>query len=153
MLAEQMPATRADVDIVAKRYNDAFAYRWDRIVDFLKLHYVLSRRDGDYWRDNRRPETVPERLREQLELWRHLPPSRHDLHRIDEVFPSASYQYVLYGMDFRPEPRPATRRMDDAARADACFRESAALARRMLAALPGHREMLDHANARGMPRI
>ena len=43
--------------------------------------------------------------------------------------------------------------MDDVARAEGFFRESAEVARRMLAALPGHREMLDHVNTRGMPRI
>ena len=154
MLAEQMPATRAAMDIVARRYNDTFSYRWDRIVDFLKLHYVLSKRDdSDYWRDNRLPETIPERLRQQLELWRHLPPSRHDLHRVEEVFPSASYQFILYGMGFMPDARPTTRRMDDVARAEGYFHESAEMARKMLAALPGHREMLDHVNTRGMPRI
>lgn len=154
MLAEQMPATRAEVDIVARRFNDAFEYRWERVVDFLKLHYVLSARtDSEYWCDNRRPETVPDRLREQLELWRHLPPSRHDLYRVEEIFPSASHQYILYGMGFRPEMRPSRRRSDDVARAEGHFREAAELAHRMSAALPGHREMLDHVNTRGMPRI
>lgn len=154
MLADQMPATRTAIDIVAKRYNDTFSYRWDRIVDFLKLHYVLSKRDGSaYWRDNRNPETIPERLRERLELWRHQPPSRYDLHRVEEVFPSASYQFILYGMGFMPEARPATRRMDNVARAEGFFRESTDIALRMLSALPGHREMLNHVNTRGMPRI
>ena len=52
-----------------------------------------------------------------------------------------------------PGERPPTRRMDDVARAEGFFRESAEMARRMLAALPGHREMLDHVSMRGMPRI
>ena len=154
MLADQMPATREAMDIVSRRYNDTFSYRWDRIVDFLKLHYVLSRRDdSDYWRDNRRAETIPERLQDLLAFWRHQPPSRYDLNRVEEVFPSASYQFILYGMGFRPEPRATTRRMDDVARAEGYFRESADIARRMLAALPVHREMLDHVKTRGMPRI
>lgn len=154
MLADQMPATREAMDIVAKRYNDTFSYRWDRIVDFLKLHYVLSKRDdSDYWRDNRLPETIPTRLQELLELWRHQPPSRYDLNRVEEVFPSASYQFILYGMGFMPDQRPAARHSDDVARAEGYFRESAELARKMLAALPGHREMLDHVKSRGMPRI
>jgi tryptophan halogenase len=154
MLADQMPATRSSMDIVAARFNDSFSYRWERVIDFLKMHYTLSRRaDTEYWRDNHRPESIPERLRAQLELWRHHPPSRYDLHRIEEVFPSASYQYILYGMGFQPEPRPATRRMDDPERADGYAREVVELTRRMLAALPGHREMLDHVKARGMPRI
>jgi tryptophan halogenase len=41
------------------RFNEAFTYRWERVIDFLKLHYVLSRRTrfSAYWRDNRRAET------------------------------------------------------------------------------------------------
>jgi tryptophan 7-halogenase len=154
MLSDQLPATRAAMDIVARRFNDFFTYRWERVVDFLKLHYVLSRRgDSDYWRDVRRAETIPERLRELLELWRHQPPSRYDLHRVEEVFPSASYQYVLYGMGFRPEPDGRARRSDDADRADEHFREAAALTRRMLAALPTNRDLLEHIGRNGFPRI
>ena len=46
MLSDQMPATRGAMDIVARRYNDAFTYRWERVVDFLKLHYVLTQAHG-----------------------------------------------------------------------------------------------------------
>lgn len=154
MLSDQMPATRSAMDAVAKRFNDAFSYRWDRVVDFLKLHYILTRRtDTAYWRDNCRPESIPDRLQEMMALWRHQPPTRYDLPRVEEVFPSASYQYILYGMGFRPDPRPRSRRMDDARQAEGYFREAADLTRKMLAALPGHREMLDHVMTRGMPRL
>jgi len=153
MLCDEMPATREAMDIVARRFNDSFGYRWSRVIDFLKLHYVLSRRDDSaYWRDHRRPDTVPERLRELLVLWRHRAPYRHDLFRVEEVFPSASYQYVLYGMGFRPEVAGATRR-HDAGAADGHFREAAALTRRMLAALPAHRELIAHVRQHGLPRI
>ena len=48
-----------------RRFNDAFTYRWERVVDFLKLHYVLSRRDdSDYWRDHRHAASMPDRLAE-----------------------------------------------------------------------------------------
>ena len=86
-------------------------------------------------------------------LWRHQPPSRYDLHRIEEVFPSASYQYVLYGMGFRPEPAATTRRADDGDRADAFFREAAALTGKMLAALPSNRELIGHIRRHGLPRL
>ena len=153
MLSDEMPATRAAMDIVARRFNDFFTYRWERVIDFLKLHYVLSRRDdSEFWRDNRRAETIPERLRECLTLWRHQPPSRYDLHRVEEVFPSASYQYVLYGMGFRPEPEGFSRRCDDADRADEYFREAAQLTRRMLGALPTNRDLLEHIRKNGLQR-
>ncbi len=153
MLSDEMPATREAMDIVAHRFNDFFTYRWERVIDFLKLHYVLSRRqDSDFWRDNRAPASVPDRLAELLALWRFQPPSRYDLHRVEEVFPSASYQYVLYGMGFRPEPEGFSRRMDDADRADEFFREAARLTHRMLGALPTHRALIQHIHQNGLPR-
>lgn len=153
MLSDQMPATRAAMDIVARRFNDSFIYRWERVIEFLKLHYVLTKRtDSAFWRDNCRPETIPQRLRELLTLWRHQPPSRYDLFRVDEVFPSASYQYVLYGMGFRPDPS-ATAQRADADRADQFFREAAALTRKMLAALPSNRELIGHIERNGLQKI
>ena len=145
MISDEMPATREDMEIIARRFNDWFNYRWDRIIDFLKLHYVLSQRaDSAFWIDNRRPEAIPERLLELLSLWRHQPPSRYDFHRIEEIFPSASYQYVLYGMGFRPEGRPTARKSNDAGLADRYFRETATLTAKMLAGLPTNRQLLSH---------
>ncbi|MEZ0243882.1 MAG: tryptophan 7-halogenase, partial [Sphingomonas sp.] len=108
-LLENFPATRASMDAHASRFNALFRYRWDRIVEFLKLHYVLSSRDEPYWRDHRDAASVPGRLTELLGLWRHQPPSRWDFPMTDEVFPAASYQYVLYGMGFAPPPARAIR--------------------------------------------
>lgn len=153
MLSEDLPATRASMDVVARRFNDAFTYRWERAVEFLKLHYVLTRRtDSAFWRDHGAPSSIPDRLREQLALWRHRAPSRHDFPRGEEIFPSASYQYVLYGMGFRPDP-PPPRRSSAAAVAEPYFRETAQVAPRMLAALPGHRQLITHISRHGLPRI
>lgn len=151
-LADEMPADRASMDLVAARFNRVNAYRWERVVEFLKLHYVLGRRDAPYWRDHRGDATIPATLRDMLRLWRHRPPSRNDLPMSEEVFPSASWQYILYGMGFQPEARGA-RRADEPAAAEARFREAAALAQRMLPALPDHRALVEHVRAHGLPRI
>lgn len=90
--------TRETIGRVADRFNALFRYRWDRIIEFLKLHYVLSRRQEPYWRDHSDASSVPSRLGELLELWRYRPPTRADFPMIDEVFPAASHQYILYGM-------------------------------------------------------
>lgn len=153
MLADTLPATRAAMVAAARRFNDAFTYRWERVIDFLKLHYVLSRRrDSHYWRDNTDSGVIPERLRESLLLWQHRPPSRYDLPRIEEVFPAASYQYVLFGMGFQPHCQQVVRQTDQPQEADRYFREAAALTRKMLTALPGNRELIAHIQRHGLPR-
>jgi tryptophan 7-halogenase len=152
MLADDLPVTRAAMDIVARRFNEAFAYRWERVIDFLKLHYVLSRRDdSEYWRAHRAPSSVPARLDELLQLWRHRPPSRNDLGRIEEVFPAASYQYVLYGMGFRCEFEG--RASDNAQLAEGFLRATADLTRKMLAALPSNTELIQHIHRHGLQKI
>ncbi len=151
-LADDMPATRAQMDVVAARFNEAFTYRWERIIDFLKLHYVLSKRsDTAYWREHRDPASIPERLQELLQLWRTRPPTRRDFSRVEEVFPSASWQYILYGMGFATEAAP--RASDRPDLADQAFREAARLTGRMLPALPSNRDLLDHIRRHGLPRI
>jgi hypothetical protein len=154
MIRDEMPATRDIMDVAARRFNDRFLYRWNRVIEFLKLHYILTRRtDSDFWVDNCRVETIPDRLRELLELWRYQPPSRNDFFQVEEVFPSASYQYVLYGMGFRPQSPSTSRKSDDADTADRHFRECAELTRKMLAALPTTRELINHVRQYGMPKI
>jgi len=153
MISDEMPATRAEMALVEKRFNDAFTYRWERVVDFLKLHYALSRRDDtDYWRAHRERATLPDRLADLLTLWRHRAPYRQDFFRIEEVFPAASYQYVAHGMGLLPEPSARLRhpRLGDAA--EPFFRETAHLARRMLGALPLQRPLIDHIRAHGLPQ-
>lgn len=143
LIAEQMPACREVMDIVASRFNTTTHYRWGRIIDFLKLHYVLSQRtDTAFWRDNRDPATIPERLSDLLLLWRHQPPWLHEeFDRADEVFPSASYQYVLYGMGFRTEVEAAAL-ADEAALAQRALRENALQSDRLLSSLPKHRDLI-----------
>ena len=153
MIRDDLPVTRETMDAIARRFNERFRYRWDRIIDFLKLHYVLSQRtDSDFWLDNRLPETIPERLQELLELWRYRPPSRRDFYEIEEIFPAASYQYVLYGMGFRPE-EVSPRRSDDAALASRYFGEASALTGKFLAGLLSNRELIQNVVSHGIPKI
>lgn len=111
-LIDNFPASRTAMGLHASRFNELFRTRWDRVVEFLKLHYLLSRREEPYWRAQRDPSTVPPRLAELVELWRDQPPSHYDLPLVDEIFPAASYQYVWYGMGRSvpsrlPPPTPA----------------------------------------------
>ncbi|TQV78179.1 tryptophan 7-halogenase [Exilibacterium tricleocarpae] len=106
MLADQMPTTRAAMDIVSKRFNKRFLYRWERVIDFLKLHYVLSDRQQPFWREAASRSTLSARLQEDLSLWRYQAPWKTDFDSLEEAFPAASYQYVLYGMQFETQSNP-----------------------------------------------
>ena len=142
-IAEQLPVCREVMDLIAARFNATTHYRWGRIIDFLKLHYVLSRRtDSAFWRDNRLPETIPPRLQDLLLLWSHQSPWFHDeFDRVEEVFPAASYQYVLYGMGFRTHVDPASL-AGDARLAERAMRENVQQTERLRAGLPRHRDLI-----------
>ncbi len=154
LLAEQMPACREVMDLIARRFNEVTHYRWGRIVDFLKLHYVLTRRtDTAFWRDNVDPATVPQRLQELLTLWQYQSPWFFDeFDRLEEVFPAASYQYVLYGMGFRTEVS-----LEDTAQsaplASRLLREKDQVTQQMLARLPKNRELLQSIREHGLQPV
>ena len=154
LIAEQMPVCREVMDVVASRFNATTHYRWGRIIDFLKLHYVLTKRtDSAFWRDNVRPETIPDRLKELLHLWRYQSPWFHDeFDRAEEVFPPASYQYVLYGMGFRTEVEPGMV-TGDARAAEQARRENGRLTERMLGGLPRNRDLIRKIMAHGMQAV
>jgi tryptophan halogenase len=137
-LTDNFPADRAAMDIHAGRFNTLFRYRWDRIVEFLKLHYLLSRRDEPYWRAHREPGHIPPHLADLLTLWRDQPPSSADFPYVDEIFSAESHQYILYGMGF---PAPAGWPASD--RAMAALAEMRQRARTLSAGLPTNRTYLD----------
>lgn len=141
-LVENFPATRAAMDIHARRFDALFRYRWDRIVDFLKLHYALSRREEAYWRAQRNPATFSPALADQIALWRDQPPSAWDMPQIDEVFSAASQAYVYYGMG-QPVPSDLTATQEARAR----LAEVQARTRALAASLPANRVYLDAATA------
>ncbi|HME40355.1 MAG TPA: tryptophan halogenase family protein [Steroidobacteraceae bacterium] len=143
LIAEQMPANREVMDIVSARFNDVTHYRWGRIVDFLKLHYVLTRRtDNAFWRDNVDPDTIPDRLKNLLHLWKYQSPWFFDeFDRLEEVFPAASYQYVLYGMGFRTEVEPGENAGTEAMAAR-LMNDNVALTRHMRSQLPKNRDLM-----------
>lgn len=144
MISEDLPATRSVMDIVSKRFNTRFHHCWDSIIDFLKLHYVLTqRKDTDYWVDNICKETMSDRLVEMMTLWRHHPPNRHDFPYAEEVFPSASWQYILYGMGFETQGRHTQTRSCDETRARLYMLETQQFTQKCIDLLPANRELID----------
>jgi tryptophan halogenase len=126
LLAEHFPFSDKNIDDMASlafRFNRIMTNRYYEILDFINMHYCLTRRtDTEFWREVRRPERITDRLLAKLDYWRLKPPSVSDF--ADQFFPNMSseagatmgdsrfpidtgglwnhysYENVLYGMDF-----------------------------------------------------
>lgn len=143
MISDELPMTRESMAAVSRKFNSRFEYRWNRVIDFLKLHYVLTRRsEFDYWRDAASPESIPDYLRDLLLLWRSRTPYYGDFSQNEEVFPSASYQYVLYGMGFETQCRAVGRKSDNVDAALTFIEENTSQFAKYRSALPTNRDLI-----------
>jgi len=147
MLTDEFPSDRQHMDILQKRFNKRFEYRWQRVVDFLKLHYVFNQRNEAYWHDAKALETVPDSLQDLIQLWHYQPPNRHDLNQNEEVFPSASYQYVLYGLGFEPIQHKVLDQQQ-LTNAQALWQQNIERQQRYLQGLPTNRALVEHLRIR-----
>ena len=156
MIANQLPPTREVMDIVARRYNQKFRRHWDKIIEFLKLHYVLNaREDSPYWQDCRSATSIPEELGEKLLLWRYRSPWHQDAEAVDDLFPTASYQYILYGMGFKTMPRYTRSHQQGERQRQAAelFQKNTVRAAQLQQALTGNRELLNKVKEFGFQKL
>jgi len=126
LLQEHFPWRDEDMETMAFRTNRIMATRYYEVLDFINLHYCLTKRtDSEFWREVQRPERIVPRLKAKLDFWRLKPPSGVDF--IDQFMPGMSgaamdpgdfagdhrplvdtgglwnqhsYECILYGMDF-----------------------------------------------------
>ncbi len=111
------------------RFNHIMYNRFYEILDFINMHYCLTRRqDTDFWREVGKPERVNPRLQAKFDFWKIKPPSAQDfedLHFFGQpmtlqaayghggdvrapvdtagLWGFESYECILYGMDFEPD--------------------------------------------------
>ncbi|KGK01001.1 tryptophan halogenase family protein [Thalassotalea sp. ND16A] len=100
MLSELFPKNRKSMPLIEQKFNDSFQFRWQKTIDFIKMHYLLSKRSEPFWQDNKHPDTIPATLLQSLERWQEQALTDYDFDNVYEPFPLESYQYVLYGMGF-----------------------------------------------------
>jgi len=134
---------------VAKLFNELMKARYERIVDFIKMHYCLTqRRDNAFWTDNADPASIPDSLQDKLAMWRCRAPHRLDFVTDLEMYLPSSWQFVLYGMEFKTAlvgDRAAHARYAEAQRE---FQTIAQVSQRALADLPPHRALVEQMCAR-----
>jgi hypothetical protein len=138
-----------DFEIAAKQYNDIMRRRYERALDFIKLHYCISaRRDSQFWIDNVAGASIPESLQELLRMWRHRPPGTIDIDQNVDLFKESSWQYVLYGMGYKTDLRPRAGALKYYNEARAAFAEIRRQADFACRTLPTNRELIEIARLR-----
>lgn len=153
MLTDLFPSDFDELDYIADKFNDSFAYRWDKVVEFIKLHYVLSgRTDSDFWLDNKDPNTWPQGFAEKLTRWQTATPSQYEFNHAFEPFTKESYEFILFGMQQRKqlEKVAAYKGLHDA-QADYGFKLVKERKQRVNEALVKHRELLTAIQTNAFP--
>lgn len=126
-LAEYFPYRDEDMPALSFRFNRVLSNRYYEVLDFINLHYCLTRRnDTAFWREVQKPERINDRLKAKLAHWQIKSPTQSDFEdqsffgynynrpasedpAIDSRPPvdtaslwnHASYEAILFGMDFR----------------------------------------------------
>ena len=154
MLAELIPSRKTTLGSAAKQFNAVLADTWAKVIDFIKLHYLISKRtDSEFWIDNRASSSVPESLLENIDKWRYRLPNQYDFTSTNSVFNLENYLYVLYGMDFDSDISDLKYRFNQVNRAQQVAREKEKLAENIMGELLPHRELLARINKYGLQRI
>ncbi|WP_299073189.1 tryptophan halogenase family protein [uncultured Paraglaciecola sp.] len=154
LLAEKLPTTTRGMAYAEKTFNDISRYAWDRVIDFIKLHYFLSqRRDSDFWLDNVNPDTAPDSLLAKLDYWKFNLPSQSDFSSKYEVFQLENYQYVLYGMDFNTDLSQISQRYPHLKVADKATQKMQQHGLQAQQHLSSHRDTINKIKQFGMSKI
>ena len=153
MLCQQFPRHQSLLKNMERKFNESFHFRWQRTIEFIKLHYFLSKRTEDFWVANRELSTVPDSLLEQLENWRYQAPSQYDFDHVYEPFLQDSYQYVLHGMLYQQELNHNASSYQDAALAANIAAKNQQLTQQLINQLPTNRELLKKVKAYGFQHL
>ncbi|ABZ75715.1 tryptophan halogenase [Shewanella halifaxensis HAW-EB4] len=152
LLAQRFPTSTLQLPRIQQRFNHVMNYAWERVVDFIKLHYCLSDRDDSpFWVDNRDPATMSDELKNRLAMWQDFVPSREDFFSKFEVFDLENYLYVLYGMEHTPKGKVCCEQR--CADSNVLQQRLNTLATHLVTELPQHRDLLEKIKRYGLQKL
>ncbi len=96
-LVQLLPDRRMS-PVVVERYNAQVAFEYERIRDFLVLHYKANQRPEAFWRDCA-AMSIPDRLQENIDLFMD---SGRFFRDGEEMFAIVSWVQVMIGQGFVP---------------------------------------------------
>ncbi len=138
-LLELFPREGFD-EVLVDRYNARLAFEFDRIRDFIVLHYHATERDDTPFWNQCRTMSIPPELKDNLDLFRD---SGRFYRKADELFADISWIEVMLGQ--RIEPR-AYHPLVDQVPAEDVYRFLEGVAQtidRCVDAMPTHQAFID----------
>ncbi|HYD25169.1 MAG TPA: tryptophan halogenase family protein [Croceibacterium sp.] len=120
-------------------FNRLVDMEYDRVRDFLILHFHATRRDDSEFWNHVRTMQVPDTLADKLELWRET--GRIEKYS-DGLFYDASWIAVYIGQGFLPRRHDARAALPDPRQVRRALDRLEEEIRREVAAMPGHRDYL-----------
>jgi tryptophan 7-halogenase len=97
LLGQFLPDRRfREADIA--RYNRQIAFEYERIRDFIIVHYNRTQREGEFWHYCRNVE-LPDSLKERIELFSGY---GRIVREENELFTVQSWLYLFVGQEVRP---------------------------------------------------
>jgi tryptophan halogenase len=135
-------------DVLVDRYNARLAFEFDRIRDFIVLHYHATERDDTPFWNQCRTMAIPQELQANVDLFRD---SGRFYRNADEMFADISWIEVMLGQ--RIEPR-AYHPLVDQVPAEDVYRFVDGVGQtidRCVDAMPAHQAFIDRYCAAAMP--
>lgn len=109
LFARSFSVHKESMSVAADYCNKVVAYTWERVMDFVQMHYFISnRRDTDFWRQSTLDAKPSDVLAERLAMWRANAPKKSDFFSRFDLFDVDNYLFVLYGMRFPTHPKRMT---------------------------------------------
>jgi tryptophan halogenase len=141
-LAEFFPFD-GDLPRATARYNSIMASQYDEIRDFIALHYCISQRDDTpFWREVRQRRHIPDSLAERLDLWSQLMPRSLHMREFLQIYNHRNYECILFGMGWKPKVQGGRQGVFEPTDGDQLFKIVQATARKAVAELPTHADVL-----------
>jgi tryptophan halogenase len=109
LFARNFSVEKETMSVAADYCNKVVSYTWERVMDFVQMHYCISdRRDSAFWKASTNEATLSDVLAERLTMWKVNSPKKQDFFSRFDLFDVDNYLFVLYGMKFKTNRKSMT---------------------------------------------
>jgi tryptophan halogenase len=119
-------------------FNIQSDFEWERVRDFIVLHYWANQRDGDFWKYCREME-LPATLQRKIDLWRS---NGRIFRENEELFSEESWIQVFIGQGIVPRSYDPLVAIKSDPQIEQFLGNISATISRCVEVMPGHAEYI-----------